>query len=190
MTMVEMTRSTALMTRPAPPAPPGAPGVTGVTGTVDPRHGTRRAGITAVVDRVVEANARFAPVLLRLAMALVFLWFGALKVAGVSPVEGLLAETLPFVDAAISVPVLGLVEILIGLALAVGRLPRIVLLILAGHLAGTFLTFVTAAERMFPGSNPLELTTEGEFVVKNVVFISAALLLIAVYGRRADAHER
>jgi putative oxidoreductase len=64
-------------------------------------------------------------------------------------------------------------------------LPRITLLVLCGHLAGTFLTFVTASELMW-ASNPLELTADGEFVVKNLVLITAALVLIGWYSRRAE----
>jgi uncharacterized membrane protein YphA (DoxX/SURF4 family) len=139
----------------------------------------------AVVDRAVELNARYAPTALRLALAVVFVWFGALKLAGTSPVESLLAETLPFVDASISVPVLGAVEVALGLALAIGRFPRFVLLVMAGHLAGTFLTFVTASELMW-GEGFLALTADGEFVVKNAVFITAAMMLIGWYGRRGD----
>ncbi len=139
----------------------------------------------ALVDRAVELNARYAATALRLALGTVFVWFGALKLAGVSPVEKLLAETLPFIDAGISVPVLGAVEVALGVALVVGKLARIVLLVMAGHLAGTFLTFVTASELMW-GDGFLELTTDGEFVVKNVVFITAALVLIGVYSRRGE----
>jgi uncharacterized membrane protein YphA (DoxX/SURF4 family) len=139
----------------------------------------------ALVDRAVEFNARNAATALRLALAAVFVWFGALKLAGVSPVEKLLAETLPFIDAGISVPVLGAVEVALGIALAIGKLPRIVLLVMAGHLAGTFLTFVTASELMW-GDGFLELTADGEFVVKNVVFITAALMLIGWYSRRGE----
>jgi putative oxidoreductase len=138
-----------------------------------------------VVDRAVELNARFAPTALRLALAAVFVWFGALKLAGVSPVEQLLAETLPFIDPDISVPALGAVEVLLGIALAVGKMPRIILLVLAGHLAGTFLTFVTASELMW-GDGFLQLTADGEFVVKNVVFITAALMLIGWYSNRGE----
>ena len=74
---------------------------------------------------------------------------------------------------------------MIGLALALGAYPRITLLVLAGHLAGTFLTFLTASALMW-GATPLELTADGEFVVKNLVLISAALVLIGWYTRRAD----
>jgi uncharacterized membrane protein YphA (DoxX/SURF4 family) len=181
MTMVEMSQSTALMTRPAAPETTEAP---------VPPGGTPSRGLGAVVDRAAEVNERIAPTVLRMALAGVFVWFGALKVAGVSPVRDLLAATLPFIDADISVPTLGIVEIVIGLALAVGRMPRVTLLVLAGHLAGTFLTFVTATELMIRDANPLELTADGEFVVKNVVFISAALLLISWYGRRAQERTR
>ena len=177
--MVEQPRSMATMERPVVPAPR-----TEMPGAGRSAPGSRVPG-AAVGDRGGEINARYAATLLRLALAGVFVWFGALKLAGVSPVESLLAETLPFVDASISVPVLGAVEVLLGVALAIGRFPRIVLLLLAGHLAGTFLTFVTASELMW-GDGFLELTTLGEFVVKNVVFIAAALMLIGWYSSRGE----
>ncbi len=175
--MYESNRSTALMERPPavpvePPAPAGQ---------------QRPSRIAAVVDVAVALNQRVAPTLLRLALATVFVWFGALKLAGVSPVHELIAQTLPFVDADLAVLALGGVEVAIGLVLAVGILPRITLLVLAGHLAGTFLAFLTASELMW-GSNFLELTADGEFVVKNVVLISAALVLIGIYSRKA-AHR-
>ncbi|WP_167762217.1 DoxX family protein [Blastococcus sp. CT_GayMR20] len=175
--MVEMPQSTALMTRP-----------TAVQDAPVPVPARRLPG-AAVVDRAVEINQRVAPTLLRLALAAVFVWFGALKIAGVSPVHELIAQTLPFVDADLAVPALGAVEVLVGLVLAIGVLPRITLLVLAGHLAGTFLTFVTASELMW-GSNFLELTADGEFVVKNLVFISAALVLIGIYSRPAGTRAR
>ena len=173
--MVE-TSSTTLMTRPtaAPPEPPAGTG-----------SATRFPG-SAVVDRAVELNARFAPTLLRLALATVFVWFGALKLIGASPVHDLIARTLPFVDADLSVPALGVVEVVLGLVLATGFLPRITLLVLAGHLAGTFLSFVTASELMW-GDSVVELTADGEFVAKNLVLITAALVLIGIHSRREGA---
>ena len=170
--MVETSASTTLMTRPTevPPEPP--------TGTGRP---TRLPG-AAVVDRVAEVNQRFAPTLLRLALAAVFVWFGALKLIGASPVYELIAQTLPFVDPDFSVPALGAVEVALGLVLAVGVLPRLTLLVLAGHLAGTFLSFVTASELMWDATF-FELTADGEFVAKNLVLITAALVLIGIHSR-------
>jgi putative oxidoreductase len=180
MTMVRMSQSTALMTRTAEMSP----------AEIDSGSGAPRPRVpgAALVDRAVEVNQRVAPTLLRLALAAVFVWFGALKLVGSSPVHELIAATLPFVDADLSVPVLGVVEIVIGLALAAGVFPRITLLVLCGHLAGTFLTFVTASELMWSDS-PLELTADGEFVVKNLVLITAALVLIGWYSRRGAEHR-
>jgi putative oxidoreductase len=176
-------RTTTTIERPVIPAPRTEQAPAPASPASEPRP-SRLPGAD-VVDRAVELNARFAPTALRLALAAVFVWFGALKLAGVSPVEQLLAETLPFLDPDISVPVLGAVEVVLGLALAIGKLPRIILLVLVGHLAGTFLTFVTASELMW-GDGFLQLTADGEFVVKNVVFITAALMLIGWYSRRGD----
>jgi putative oxidoreductase len=173
MTMVGTTQSTALMERTAevPPA--------------DPTAAPARLPGAALLDRAEQLNQRLAPTLLRLALAAVFVWFGALKVVGASPVHDLIAQTLPFLDADLAVPALGAVEIVLGLVLAAGILPRITLLVLCGHLAGTFLTFVTASGLMWT-SNPLELTADGEFVVKNLVLITAALVLIGLYSGRAQ----
>jgi putative oxidoreductase len=141
----------------------------------------------AVVERVADINARYAPTVLRVALALVFLWFGALKISGVSPVRELIASTLPFISPDVSVPVMGAAELVIGLALLIGRFPRITLLILAGHLTGTFLTFIMASRLMVQHGNPWQLTADGEFVVKNLVLISAALVLIGFYSRGTAA---
>ncbi|WP_324278034.1 DoxX family protein [Blastococcus brunescens] len=111
--MVGMPQSTALMTR--------TPEVT-LTDPVEPPPPSRLPG-AALVDRAVEVNQRIAPTLLRLALAVVFVWFGALKVVGSSPVHDLIAQTLPFLDADLTVPALGVVEIVLGLALAAGCFP-------------------------------------------------------------------
>jgi putative oxidoreductase len=173
MTMAETSRSTALMTRPAEVAPVEA---------VAAQRRPSRPG-AELVDRAVELNQRFAPVALRLSLAVVFVWFGALKIMGVSPVHDLLAATLPFIPADVVVPALGVVEVVLGLAVASGVFRRMTLLVLVGHLVGTFLTFVTATSLMFQDGNLLTLTSDGEFVVKNLVLISAALVLIGVYSR-------
>ena len=172
--MVQTTQSTALLTR-SPEVPP----------PVEQSETPSRPPGAALIERAVAVNERYAATVLRLALAAVFVWFGALKLAGISPVHDLIAATLPFLDADISVPALGAVEVAIGLVLATGVFPRMTLLVLAGHLAGTFLTFVTASELMFTGT-PFELTADGEFVVKNLVLITAALTLIAWYSRRPE----
>jgi putative oxidoreductase len=129
-------------------------------------------------DRTVRRLLdRASPMLLRTSLGVVFVWFGALKVAGVSAVGGLVAATAPFLDSAWFVPVLGVVEIVIGLAFATGRLLRVVIPVFAAHMAGTFLVLITLPNVAFEGGNPLLLTAVGEFVVKNLVLLTAGLLV-------------
>lgn len=172
--MAQVSESTALLNRPTAEEVPSRVPVRPVL-----------ARGAEVLDRAVAVNRRFAPTLLRMALAVVFVWFGALKFTDASPVRGLIGATLPFIDPDISVPALGAVEVAIGLVVAAGVLPRITLLVLVGHLTGTFLTFVTASHLMW-GHNPLMLSNDGEFVVKNLVLITAALVLIAHYSPRGQ----
>lgn len=119
---------------------------------------------------------------LRWALAVTFVWFGALKVFDVSPVSDLVAATVYFIDPAWFVSALGMVEILVGLGLLLRVWLRLVLAVMSLQLVGTFLVFFLLPDVAFQGGNPLLLTTEGEFVVKNTVLLGAAM----VVGARLD----
>jgi putative oxidoreductase len=120
---------------------------------------------------------------LRISLGLVFVWFGTLKVLGDSPVAELVRATVPWADPRMLVPILGWVEIVLGLALLAGRPRRLALVAVAAHLAGTFLTFVQAPSLVIANGNPLLLTGNGEFVLKNLVLICAALALLGQTSR-------
>ena len=142
--------------------------------------------VAVLEDRLVSAVRPFALPGLRIALGLLFLWFGALKVAGDSPVAAIVSGTLPFADPNVTVLALGGVECVLGIALVVGLASRVVLPVLVAHLTGTFLTFVMLPELMFRDGNPLLLTESGEFVAKNLVLIGATLVLMV--HARAEAH--
>jgi putative oxidoreductase len=128
-------------------------------------------------DRIASLIRPYSLSLLRVSLGVVFLWFGALKVADATPVAALIAGAVPWVDPSWFVPFLGVVEVLLGIALIIGRWLTAVSAALAGHLSGTFLVLLMQPQVAFQHGNPLLLTTEGEFVIKNVVLISAALVL-------------
>jgi uncharacterized membrane protein YkgB len=179
---------------------PGGGGPRAVQTATPKRQGTVQAASRWVqLRRRLEAYdrasrrllGRASPMLLRIALGVVFVWFGALKVAGVSAVGGLVASTVPFLDSAWFVPVLGVVEIVIGVAFATGRLLRVVLPVFAAHMAGTFLVLITLPDVAFQGANPLALTAVGEFVVKNLVLLTAGLVVASgVRPLRAGTADR
>lgn len=139
--------------------------------------------ISRLVDQVGLLAVRVAPPLLRLSLGLVYVWFGALKVVGKSDVFSLVAGTLPFLNPNVFVPILGVIEIVIGAGLIFGRMPRLVFVVVVLHLAGTFLTIFTVPDMLWHNHNPLLISTDGEFVLKNLVLISAVLVLLGMASR-------
>jgi putative oxidoreductase len=114
---------------------------------------------------------------MRLALGLVFLWFGALKLFGASPVINILEHTYWFLPVKSFSLAIGAWEVLIGACLMSKRALRCALGLLCLHLAGTFLALAFAPVLFFQDGNLLRLTVEGEFVVKNMVLIAAALVI-------------
>lgn len=127
--------------------------------------------------RILEFLRRAAVPALRISLGIVFIWFGVLKIVGQTPVADLVASTVYWVDPDAVVPVLGAFEVAVGLGLLFGRALRVVLALFCLQMVGTFLVLVLLPDVAFQDSNPLLLTTEGEFVVKNLVLLSAGLTI-------------
>jgi uncharacterized membrane protein YkgB len=134
-------------------------------------------------DTVVRFLRRWSIVVLRVSVAVVFIWFGALKVFDVTPVADLVGDTVYWVDPDWFVPLLGVFEIAVGMGLLVRRYLRTVLGLFALQMVGTFLVLVVQPEVAFQDGNPLLLTVEGEFVVKNLVLLSAGMVVGATVRR-------
>ena len=114
--------------------------------------------------------------LLRYSLAVIFIWFGILKPLGVSPAQELVAHTVYWFSPAWFVPFLGWWEVVIGLCLLYKPLIRIGILLLMVQMVGTFLPFLILPEVVF-GAKPYALTTEGQYIVKNLILISAAIVI-------------
>ena len=132
---------------------------------------------------------------LRLTLGLVFLWFGTLKLLDSSPVTELLKHTYSFLPPDLFAPALGAWEVLVGVGLLVKRALRCTLALLCLHMTGTFVALLLAPALFFHHGNPLWLTVEGEFVMKNMVLVAAGLVIaghdVETLGerRRADAYR-
>lgn len=145
------------------------------TRTADPPGPTVRR--TERLRAALNLADRASFPLLRASLGVVFIWFGALKIFAATPVGDLVASTLPFLPKAFVVPALGGFEVVLGIGLLVGRYLGVVALLMMAHLTGTFLVLVTQPDVAFQNGNPLLLTMTGEFVVKNLVLITAGLAL-------------
>ena len=130
--------------------------------------------------RITRTLALVSVPMLRVALGIVFLWFGVLKFfPDLSPAESLAARTIEqltfgAIGPDVALPILATWETLIGLGLIVGRWLRAVLFLLAVQLVGTFTPLV-----LFPNETfsvfPLVPTLEGQYIIKNVVLVAAAM---------------
>lgn len=125
---------------------------------------------------ITDSMNEYGPPVLRYALGSVFVWFGALKIVGVSPAGDLVAATVYFVPAEIFVPFLGVWEVAIGLCLFVRRFIRAGILLLALQMPGTFLPVILLPAVVFTAF-PYGLTVEGQYIIKNLVIIGAALVV-------------
>lgn len=114
--------------------------------------------------------------LMRIALGVIFLWFGALKVVGISPVNDMISSSFGFMGENF-ILILGIVEIVIGLGLIFKKFIRPILVVFFLQMLGTFSTIIFNTGIFFDGGNPFLLTMEGEFLVKNLLLISAGLVI-------------
>ena len=140
----------------------------------------------AVFDRIdvviTRWMARHGVRLLRISLGVVFLWFGFLKFfPGLSPAQDLAIRTITLltfgaVPTWLALPVLALWESRIGLGLIFGKFMRATLFLLFVQMLGTITPLF-----LFPFESfykfPYAPTLEGQYIIKNVVIIAAAIVL-------------
>jgi putative oxidoreductase len=143
-------------------------------------------------EMVLALLQRWSIPVLRVALGLVFIWFGALKAFGVSPVATLIQETYSFLPIHPFLLILGGWEMIVGIGIILRRALRCVLILLSIHLAGTFVALWFNPPHFFVQGFPLFLTADGEFVMKNLVLMASALVIAGYEVRplRKDKRHR
>ena len=134
------------------------------------------------LDRTIAAwMARHGIVGIRLSLAVIFIWFGILKPLGVSPAEPLVLATvdwMPLFGASTWLAVIGWWEVAIGVTVLFRATTRLAIALMALQMAGTFLPLVIVPEVTFQaGRAPFAPTMEGQYIVKNLLIISAAIAI-------------
>ncbi len=131
----------------------------------------------ALIDRKISAwMDKYCQGLMRISLALIFIWFGMLKPLGMSPEEELIKNTVYFFPPEVVLFVLGCWEVTIGIGLLYKPLLRVALLLLLIELPGTFLPLIVLPEICFH-SVPFGLSLEGQYIVKNLFLIGAAFVI-------------
>jgi uncharacterized membrane protein YphA (DoxX/SURF4 family) len=144
--------------------------------------------------RITRWMARYGLIFLRVSIGIVFLWFGFLKfIPGLSPAQDLAIRTtdiLTFglVPPATSILVLAAWETIIGVGLLFGIFMRGTLLLLFMQMLGAMTPLLFFPNEVFTHF-PYAPTLEGQYIIKNMVIISAGIVLGAtVRGGRIVAN--
>ncbi|EWT03359.1 DoxX family protein [Intrasporangium oryzae NRRL B-24470] len=130
------------------------------------------------LQRLLDAYSVMA---LRISLGLVFLGFGVLKFfPGLSPAEAIASATIDrltfgLVSGRSAVVLTAVLETFIGLTLVSGKLLRTGLVVLAGAFVGILSPLVLFFDELFPHGP----TLLGQYVLKDIVLVAAALVVAA-----------
>ncbi len=117
----------------------------------------------------------------RFGLFVVFFWFGLLKVVGLSPASGLVQRlfenTIPWMSFGTFLILFGLFEMLIGLLFLIRGTERVVIPLLFIHMITTFGPLVLLRQETW--SAFMVPTLEGQYIIKNLVIIAAAIGIAA-----------
>ncbi|MFO7847192.1 hypothetical protein [Rhodohalobacter sp.] len=131
--------------------------------------------------RIAESMNRIGLPALRISLGIIFIWFGILKTIGLSPAEGLVLATvdwMPIFTAETWLVIIGWWEVIIGICFLFKSTLRIAIGLLAMQMAGTLLPLFILTEVTFQtGAFPYAPTIEGQYIIKNLLIISAAIVI-------------
>jgi putative oxidoreductase len=155
---------------------------------VEPTYQRGRLAGARLTSAAERFGALHGVLLLRVSLGIVYLWFGLPKfVSGLSPADALAEKTISDLTAHLltghtATVLLAVLETSIGVGLVTGWFLRLILVALLGQLAGTLAPLVLFPQEMWKAF-PV-LTLEGQFIVKNLVFIAAAVTIAGSLQRR------
>jgi hypothetical protein len=137
--------------------------------------------LDVVVGRLSRFLVRWSVPALRVALGLVFLGFGALKlIPGASPAAEIAERTIDtltfgLVHGTTAVLLTAVMEVFIGFTLTTGRLLKLGLLVMAGAFVGILSPTVLFAGELFGHG----MTLMGQYVLKDVVLVTGAAVVAA-----------
>lgn len=126
-------------------------------------------------------TSRYGIILLEISIGIIYFWFGALKLfPNISPAEELAGDTLfyltlGFIPKTGLLSALAICEMTIGIFLLFRIKHKAVTWILLFHMIGTLSPMLIFPDLIFHDF-PFSFTIVGQYIMKNLVIISAALV--------------
>lgn len=117
---------------------------------------------------------------LRLSVAIIYIWFGALKLFGVSPASELATQIITFIPAHLWLLILGVWEVAIGICFLYRPLTKLGAWLFFPHLLGILSPLVLLPREIFT-HYPLVPNLVGQYVIKNLLTVGIVLTILTNY---------
>lgn len=137
-----------------------------------------------IEDKIIDWMSVNGIYLLRISVGIIFFWFGFQKFfPGISSAEDIATRTIDvlsfgIVQAPFSMPILATWETLIGLGFLTGKFLRTTVILLYLQMAGTIFPLFVFPDETFH-MVPFVPTIEGQYILKNIILITAAMVILA-----------
>ncbi len=131
---------------------------------------------------IIKWMARNGITYLRVSIGIVFFWFGILKYfPGLSPATDIAVqtiETLTFgiITGGVALFILATIEVVIGIGFMFGIYLRVMIILLLFQMIGTITPIFIFPFETFTRI-PYAPTLEGQYIIKNIIIISAAFVI-------------
>lgn len=140
------------------------------------RLSERHPRLDQIDEQIVTWMHRVGHRVDRLAIGLVFVWFGLLKVLDFTSATSIIAKTVYLGSPEVTTRLLGLWEVAIGVCLIGPGLARVAVALLAIRLPGTLLALLLRADVCWTDSF-LVPTIQGQYLIKDAILFAAAMII-------------
>lgn len=139
--------------------------------------------LKSIEQKIYSFLDEYSDWFLRISIAIIYIWFGILKPFDSSPAADLVANSIYFLPREPFFIFLGIWETILGIMFLIPRLTKITFWIFILHMGGTFTPFITLMNTVFI-KFPYALSLEGQYIIKNLILISAAVAILMNYLRK------
>lgn len=130
-------------------------------------------------SKIVSWLRQFEMPLVRIAIFIVYFWFGSLKLIGSSPaaplVLALFDKTIHFVSFPVFYTFLSIYEVVIGILFLLPDAERVAIFLLGLHLFTTALPLILLPDITWQSF--LVPTLEGQYIIKNILIAALAVVV-------------
>ena len=135
--------------------------------------------IKKIDPHIINCFRKYEIILARLAIFVVYFWFGFLKIIGFSPatplVQALFEKTIDFMPFSTFYILFAIFEVVIGTLFLIRGLERVAILMLGLHLITTAMPLVLLPQIAWQGF--MIPTLEGQYMIKNVLILACAVVI-------------